>query len=155
MIGCVALTPTLLHAALPAAAAAAAAAVALSLPISLTLSVSCSHTSRTLYIFRLRSDTCSDPRKCDFEPGISWRRLKNKTLLLLLLLLLRLPPLLPLPLLLLQLHLQSLLLALAPGPVECGKLVWVGLFATTTTLMRPPLRLALGEVAGVLGRHKS
>lgn len=116
MIGCVALTPTLLHAALPAAAAAAAA-VALSLPISLTLSVSRTHTSRTLYIFRLRSDTCSDPRKCDFEPGISWRRLKNKTLLLLLLLL---PPLLPLPLLLLQLHLQSLLLALAPGPVECG-----------------------------------
>lgn len=153
MIGCVALTPTLLHAALPAAAAAAAA-VALSLPISLTLSVSRTHTSRTLYIFRLRSDTCSDPRKCDFEPGISWRRLKNKTLLLLLLQL-RLPPLLPLPLLLLQLHLQSLLLALAPGPVECGKLVWVGLFATTTTLMRPPLRLALGEVAGVLGRHKS
>lgn len=127
----------------------------LSLSLSHTLSVSRTHTSRTLYIFRLRSDTCSDPRKCDFEPGISWRRLKNKTLLLLLLLL---PPLLPLPLLLLQLHLQSLLLALAPGPVECGKLVWVGLFATTTTLMRlplPPLRLALGEVAGVLGRHKS
>lgn len=135
---------------MPHCLAAAAAALALSLTLSPLLSL-----ALTLYIFRLRSDTCSDPRKCDFEPGISWRRLKNKTLLLLLLLL---PPLLPLPLslLLLQLHLQLLLLALAPGPVECGKLVWVGLFATTTTLMRPPpLRLALGEGAGVLGRHKS
>lgn len=153
MIGCVALTPTLLHSALPGCCCGGSCSLAL----SHTLTVSCSHTRRTLYIFRLRSDTCSDPRKCDFEPGISWRRLKNKTLLLLLLPLL-LPPLLPLPLslLLLQLHLQLLLLALAPGPVECGKLVWVGLFATTTTLMRPPpLRLALGEGAGVLGRHKS
>lgn len=97
-------------------------AVALSLPLSLSLSLSLALTAVAHYIFRLRSDTCSDPRKCDFEPGISWRRLKNKTLLLPPLLLSPLLPLpLPLPVLLLQLQLhlqQLLLLALAAGPVD-------------------------------------
>lgn len=52
------------------------------LPHCLPACGGCCHLARTSCIYLQTSlDTCSDPRKCDFEPGISWHRLKNKTLL--------------------------------------------------------------------------
>ncbi|TDG43868.1 hypothetical protein AWZ03_009732 [Drosophila navojoa] len=56
---------------------------------------------------RAAADTCSDPRKYDFEPGISWRRLKNKALLR------------PSP---------------APIPMMTGGLGWIICYATTARI---------------------